>query len=144
MTAHTRAVTRGDPPGDAVVDVQRTRKALIHVAEHRHRIKFSVLVDLPSYWIVKVFVDSRDDERRDVTLFASKVVGDPQCGARDHSGRVPMQCDPALNDPSKFWWSLRRGHLHPNKAIRWRIMTVDPGGIEEPPDDLAPDVGWYP
>jgi hypothetical protein len=145
--AHTLGVTRTDPSGDAVADVLRTRRALVHGGQGRHRVRFAARVDFPSFWRIKVFVDSSGSTRGDFVLFASKVVGDPQCDARSlRTGRrIPVICDPGVSDASKLWWSVRRGRLHPDKPIRWRILTFDPGApTTDQRDDRAPDSGWYP
>ena len=53
---------------------------------------------------------------------------------------VESNCDA---DALRAWWGVARRHLHPDKAIRWRIVARTTPDFGDEVTDLAPDAGWY-
>jgi len=146
-SSHESVVRFTDPHGDGLVDVWSTRKATIHVASHRHRIRIAVHGDLYADWHLFVFVDSRGGDRGDYKLWAYQDLGKSDCGARELFGpEIRSTCEPGSSYETTVWWSMRRSSLRPNKVIRWRAVTYYPGAdpYPGPPEDNAPDTGWYP
>jgi hypothetical protein len=145
-TAHESVSGHTDPRGDGLVDVWTTRRALVHVTRHHHRVRIVVHGDLYADWELEVFVDSRGGVRADYKLWAYNALGDVECGARKLFGPpIEARCDPGEPYETTVWWSIRRGLLDPDKRIRWRVVTYYPGAdpYPGPPEDNAPDTGWY-
>ena len=146
-SSHGSVVRFDDPHGDGLVDVWSTRKATVHTQSGRHRLRVRVHGDLYADWDLIVYVDSRRGDRGDFKFWAYQSLGKSDCGARRLYGpTIHVACEPGSSYETTVWWSVRRSVLHPDKRIRWRAVTFYPGAnpYPGPPEDHAPDDGWYP
>ena len=146
IAAHESVSRHRDPRMDGLVDVWTSRRVLVHVTRHHHRVKIVVRGNLYADWELDAFVDSRGGPRGDFRLWAYQSLGTSGCGARELFGPPIMAtCEPGTSYETTVWWSIRRSLLRPDKTIRWRIVTRYPGAnpYPGPPEDTAPDTGWY-
>ena len=146
--AHESRVRHTDPHEDGLVDVWSSAKVTIHEGPHDHRVRFKVHGNPYADWYIYVLVDSRRGDRADYKLWSYEDLGTSGCGGRRlFHEEIELNCRRVLECCYEVWlrWTIERKVLRPDKRIRWRVITYYPGAdpYPGPPEDLAPDSGWY-
>ena len=142
VPAFAYTVVRHDPDDFEIApDVHTTAKRVFEGADGV-RLRISASGDIGPDYRLRVLLDTRGGPRAEfvmrVTFANLELVS---CGVRRLGGApVESNCDA---DALRAWWGVARRHLHPDKAIRWRIVARTTPDFGDEVTDLAPDAGWY-
>lgn len=140
--AFAYTVIRHDPDDFEIApDVQTTAKRVFESGDGL-RFRISASGDVGPDYRLRVLLDTRGGPLAEFEMRATVENLDlVSCSVRRVGGPpIESNCDA---DAFRAWWGVARRDLHPDKAIRWRIVARKTPQFGGKVTDLAPDAGWY-